>query len=195
MARDLHNDFKAEIVKDVISPIILVELAVAKKDAAGNTIGEEYVRSWTGFGTVSFKGNEFIGGGNLLSISEVVEQTDMSAQGIAISLSGIPSDILVISLGHIQHGREATIWIGLINDDLSIIDEPYEIYAGFTDITTISEQGETSTISINIENRLIALERAKIRRYTDQIQRQTYPNDKGFEFVAGLQEKEYTFGD
>lgn len=185
MARDLHNDFKTEIIKDVVSPIILAKI---------NTSGGD-VRAWTGFGKIIFNGEEYIGGGNLVSVSEVVEETDLSAQGVAVSLSGIPADILAISLGQVQHGRPATLWLGLMDNNLSLIADPYEIYSGFTDVTSISEQGETSTITINIENRLIALERSKIRRYTDQIQRQTYPNDKGFEFVAGLQEKEYTFGD
>jgi hypothetical protein len=196
VARDLHNDFKAEIVKDVISPIILIELAVAKKDASGNIIaGEEYVRAWTGFGTLSFNGNDFIGGGNFIGISEMVESSDTSADGIAISLSGIPSDLLAISLGQVQHGRKASVWFGLLDSNLGIVDDSYKIFSGFSDVTSISEQGETSTISVNIENRLIALETPKVRRYTDQIQRQTYPNDKGFEFVTGLQEKEFVFGE
>ncbi len=194
MARLLEDAFKTEIVKDVISPIILIELAVAKKDAAGNTIGEEYVRAWTGYGTLSFNGNDFIGGGNFIGISEMVESSDTSADGIAISLSGIPSDLLSIALGQVQHGRKASVWFGLLDSDLGLIDDSYKIFSGFSDVTSISEQGETSTISVNIENRLIALETPKVRRYTDQIQRQTYPNDKGFEFVTGLQEKEFTFG-
>lgn len=196
MARDLHNDFKTEIVKDVISPIILIELAVAKKDAAGIIIaGEEYVRAWTGFGTLSFNGEDFIGGGNFIGISEMVESSNLSADGVSISLSGIPSDLLSIALGQIQHGRKATVWLGLLNDGLGLVDDSYKLFSGFSDVTSISDQGETSTISVNIENRLIALETPKVRRYTDQIQRQTYPNDKGFEFVTSLQEKEFNFGE
>jgi hypothetical protein len=82
-----------------------------------------------------------------------------------------------------------------MDSTLSLIDEPYEIYSGFTDITTISEQGDTSSISIAIENRLIALEVPKIRRYTDEIQKQDYATDKGFEFVVGLQDKSFKFGE
>jgi hypothetical protein len=185
MARDLSTDFKTEIVKDVISPIILAKI---------NTSGGD-VRAWTGLGTITFNGEDYIGGGNFIGLSEIIEPSDMSAEGITVSLSGIPSDLLAIALGQVQHGRPASIYLGLLDSSFNLINEPYELFSGFTDITSISEQSKTSTISINIENRLIALEIPKIRRYTDQIQRQTYPNDKGFEFVTGLQEKEFVFGE
>jgi len=184
MARDLHADFVTELAEDTIAPILLAKI---------NTSGGD-VRAWTGLGTISFGGEDYIGGGNFVGVSELMETNDLSAQGMAVSLSGISSDLLATALGQVQHGRPATIWLGLMDSTLSLIDEPYEIYSGFTDITTISEQGETSTIAINIENRLIALEVPKIRRYTDEIQKQDYATDRGFEFVAGLQDKSFKFG-
>jgi hypothetical protein len=194
MARDLHADFVTELAEDAIAPVVLVKL---------NTSGGD-VRVWTGLGNLTFNGEEYIGGGNFLGVGELLETNDLSAQGMAVSLSGIPSDLLAVALGQVQHGRAATIWLGLmeqVTDEITnisslvLIDVPYEIYSGFTDITTISEQADTSTISINIENRLIALETPKVRRYTHEIQRQDYPSDKGFIFVAGLQDKSFKFTD
>lgn len=189
--RHLHDDFVTELEEDAIAPILLAKI---------NTSGGD-VRAWTGLGTLSFGGEDYIGGGNFVGVSELMETNDLSAQGMAVSLSGIPSDLLEVALGQVQHGRPATIWLGLMGSvisngisSLALINTPYEIYSGFTDITTISEQGETSTISINIENRLIALEVPKVRRYTHEIQKQDYPDDKGMEFVVGLQDKSFKFG-
>jgi hypothetical protein len=189
--RHLHADFVTELEKDAVAPILLAKI---------NTSGGD-VRAWTGLGTLSFGGEDYIGGGNFVGVSELMETNDLSAQGMAVSLSGIPSDLLAVALGQVQHGRPATIWLGLMGSvisngvsSLALINTPYEIYSGFTDVTAISEQGETSTISINVENRLIALEVAKIRRYTHEIQKQDYPSDKGMEFVVGLQDKSFKFG-
>jgi hypothetical protein len=196
MARDLESAFITELAKDEIAPIILAKI---------NTAGGD-VRAWTGVGDITFGGEVYLGGGEFVGVSELLESNDLSPKGIAVSLSGVPSDLLATALGQVEHGRVATIWLGLIESvedttttpstySLGLVDAPYEIYAGFTDVTHVSEQGETSTISVNIENRLIALEIAKSRRYTDEIQKSDYPNDKGMEFVTGLQDKTFKFGD
>lgn len=191
MARNLEDDFVTELEQGEIAPILLAKV---------NTSGGD-VRVWTGIGDITFNNEVYIGGGNFVGVSELMETNDLSAQGIALSMSGIPSDLLATALGQVQHGREATIWLGLMSSvvsngvsSLALIDNPYEIYSGFTDITTVSEQGDTSTITVNIENRLIALEVPKVRRYTDEIQKQDYPNDRGMEFVTGLQDKSFKFG-
>ena len=73
------------------------------------------------------------------------------------------------------------------------------------DTMTISEGAETSSISINVENKLVAFERTKVRRYTAEDQKIDYPlklangndnpnYDAGFEFVTSIVEKEIIWG-
>ena len=62
------------------------------------------------------------------------------------------------------------------------------------DTMTIAESGEYSTISISAENKLIALERSKVRRYTAEDQKIDHPTDKGFEFVTAIVEKGNSVG-
>jgi len=62
------------------------------------------------------------------------------------------------------------------------------------DTMTIAEAGEYSTISIAVENKLIAFEKTKIRRYTAEDQKIDHPTDKGFEFVTAIVEKEIIWG-
>ena len=49
-------------------------------------------------------------------------------------------------------------------------------------------------ISISVENKLIAFEKSKIRRYTAEDQKIDHPTDKGFEFVTAIVEKEIIWG-
>ena len=62
------------------------------------------------------------------------------------------------------------------------------------DTMTISEAGEYSTISISVENKLIAFEKTKVRRYTAEDQKIEHPTDKGFEFVTAIVQKEIIWG-
>ena len=58
----------------------------------------------------------------------------------------------------------------------------------------IDEGPETATIALNLENRLIVLDRAKERRYTHEDQQLSFAGDLGFEFVPDLQDKEIIWG-
>jgi hypothetical protein len=62
------------------------------------------------------------------------------------------------------------------------------------DVMTIQEDGQSATITINVENVLIDLQRPRVRKYTNEEQLARYPNDKSLEMVASLQEKDIAWG-
>ena len=62
------------------------------------------------------------------------------------------------------------------------------------DLMTIEDGGETASISVTAESRLIDLNRAKERRFTDNDQKIDYPDDKGLQHIQGLQEKQISWG-
>ena len=76
----------------------------------------------------------------------------------------------------------------------SVIADVYTLFVGKMDVMIIRETGETSTIELKLENRLVALERAIERRYTDEDQKNLFSGDKGFEFVPDLQDKQLVWG-
>jgi len=62
------------------------------------------------------------------------------------------------------------------------------------DEMNIDEGPETSSIEVKVENKLIDLERARVRRFTSGYQKSKYPGDKGFDFVESIQDKEVVWG-
>ena len=185
MARDLHSDYGAAVQAGEVHPILLAKI---------NTSGGD-VRIWTGIGDLTYDAEVYSGAGKLMGVSPINEKTDLSANGVAFSLSGLPSSMISTALGQVQQGRACTLWVALLNTATgALVNNPYEMFNGFTDVTIISEDGETSTIVVNAENRLIDLERTRIRRYTDEDQQNEYSGDKGFEFVPALQDKVVIFG-
>lgn len=186
MPRDITANVKTEVQKKHVMPIILVKVQTTGGD----------VNVWSGGpGSIDFNGDTYLGAGRLMGISPVKESSDLQNNGVTFSLSGIPSDLISISLSQIQQGLEATAWVGFLDVDTSaIITDPYELFTGITDIPVIDEGGATSTIGIKCENRLVSLKRSRVRRYTNEDQALDDPTDKGLEFVAGLQDFIVTFG-
>ncbi len=187
MARSLHSDFTTAVQAGEINPVLLVKI---------NTTGGD-VLVWTGIGNLVYDGDTYVGVGTLGGVSPVDEKTDLTATGVTFTLSGIPSALVSTALGQVQHGRSCQLFLALLNTSTSaIINNPYELFSGFTDVTILTEQAETASITIQSENRLIDLERPRIRRYTDEDQKSDSANatDVGFEFVQGLQDKVIMFG-
>ena len=149
---------------------------------------------WSGVGELSYDGETYLGVGDLLGISEIKESADISATGMNISLTGVKSSLVSVAKDHEYQGRPLTVHLGAFDTSGSLVADPIIIFSGFMDTMTIAEAGEYSTISIAVENKLIAFEKTKIRRYTAEDQKIDHPTDKGFEFVTAIVEKEIIWG-
>ena len=183
--RDLSPAIQAEVIADTSAPILLVKIETNKGD----------VNAWTGIGELTFNGEIYQGAGTLGGVSAIEETADLQANGVTFSLSGIPSELIATALGDVRQGLAAILWLGFMDVDTNaLVGDPYELFSGLVDVPTISESGETAAISITAENRLIDLERPRIRRYTKEDQARTDSSDLGFDFVQSLQDAEILFG-
>ena len=189
MSRALSAEMLAVATADIVRPIYLVK---AEFDSTPPEDRNLYL--WSGFGDLTFNGKNYLGVGNLLSISAVDESTDLTASGASIVLSGIQSPLLAIARDEDYQGRPITIYLGALDDTGDLIASPMVLFSGFMDVMTIAEAGETSTISVTAENKLIAFDRSYVRRYTAEDQKIDYPNDMGFEFVAKIADQEIIWG-
>lgn len=209
MSRNISTEMQEVVTSSVIFPIIFVE---AEFDSGS-------VRLWSGIGDLSWDTKTWTGGGSLLKVDAVEESNEVKAVGTSVTLSGIPSDLLSIALQEDYQGRPLKIYLGAFSVDsqyltqengdyvlkedggrlyllteTDIVATPVIIFSGRMDIMNIEESGETSSIRISVENRLIDFERNKERRYTSEDQKIDYPTDKGFEFVSSIQDKEIVWG-
>ena len=71
---------------------------------------------------------------------------------------------------------------------------PFILFDGFMDKMTIQDSGEKADITIACESALIALQKAKVRRYTAEDQKIDNPSDLGFDFVPDIQDKVIVWG-
>jgi hypothetical protein len=174
----------AQVGAAQLYPILLARVVCVSGD----------VLVWSGLGDLTWAGKTWLGVGTLGGVSGVAETTETAAKGVTLSLSGIPSDMIETALAETRQGLPAEVWFGCLDAEGALIGDPFLLFRGLTDVPTIEEGAETCTISITAESRLIDLERARTRRYTPEDQHLDYPGDKGFDFVVGLQNREFKFG-
>jgi len=205
MSRTLSTAVEEAIQQDVVYPFFAVELVFD----APNTL-----RLWTGLGTLIYEGNEWFGTGNMLGVSTVQETMQMAATGASLTLSGVPSEVISLALQEPYQGRVCNIYFGMFAyGALQQEDEAYilmqdgakiglelretgvtEIFTGYMDMMDISEGPDSSTIQLNVESKLIDLERQRVARYTSEYQKSLYPLDRGLEFVESIQDLKLTWG-
>lgn len=184
MSRDLTSGMIGEVTAAALRPVVLVKAEFDSGD----------LLLWSGIGQITHNGDIYTGAGNLLNISEVSETTSIEAQGATFVLSGIPSAIISLALNEDYQGRAISMYFGCLSDLGALVADPVLMFKGTMDVVQIDDSGDTATVSVQAENRLIDLRRSMVRRYTPEDQKQDFPADKGLDFVAGLQEKEIVWG-
>lgn len=137
----------------------------------------------------NYQGVEFVGLGNLGSISGLDESSELNPAEYQITLSGIPDEILEAATRMSYLNYDATVWMLLLDEDHQVIGDPMIWSKGLTDGASIA-YGNQSSVTIQVRNRLVDWQRPRIERYTDADQKAKYPDDKGFEFVAEIASKE-----
>ncbi len=188
MSRSLTGPMASVATDSVVRPAYFVKMTFDSND------NPALLNVWSGVGSITYDSDTYTGVGDLLSISEIVESADISAAGINVSITGIKSEFLAIAKNHQYQGRPLSVALGAFNNTGSLISSPVVMFSGFMDTMIISENDKTSTIKISVENKLIAFERSKVRRYTAEDQKIDHPTDKGFEYVTAIVEKEILWG-
>lgn len=183
MPRDMPSALQAAIDSGGIQPGIFLE--------AHFRSGPIYV--WTGFGTIVWGGRSWIGIGSLGGISPIEEGSTVQARNVTLTLSGINPVFLTAVLSEFQTGAPSVIYFGLFAGN-ALLADPLVSWAGRMDKPIIDVSAETVSISIGCENRLVEMNTAVIRRYTNDDQQLDFPGDRGLEFVQGIQEVTIYFG-
>jgi hypothetical protein len=184
MARDITAALLAQFEGQTLRPAAFFE-----GEFATGTL-----RYWTGQGDKSWNGQTWVGVGGLISLEPIKETADVVANGTVVVMSGAQTSNVQQALSGARQGKPGRVYIGALAEDGSVIVDPDLAFEGRMDVPEIEKTGDTCTVRISYEHRLVALERANIRRYTHEDQQIDYPGDMGLEFVAGLQDKQLVWG-
>jgi hypothetical protein len=184
MSRNLTAGVITEMTAQNMRPVLFVQMKFVS--------GFQFF--WTGYGSISWNGQTWTGVGNLGTISPLPETGDVTAQGVQLQLSGIPSSLIGFALSEVRQGAPVTIYQGFLTSAGAVVSNPANAWSGRMDTCVIVDGADTATITINCESRLTDLKRSRERRYTSQDQTVDSPSDKGFDFVPGLQQMNLSWG-
>jgi len=182
MSRDITTLNKDASKADVVTPILFVFM---------DFDSPLYVN--TSPYPFSFGGNEYLGVGTLGKIEAIEEGTNIQARNIRLQLSGIPPELITIALDEHYQGKSCIVYLGFLDSDHALIDDPFIVFSGLMDVMDINI-GKTAEIMVTAENKLADWARPRISRYTNVDQQEKYPNDKGLEFVAEMADIEIVWG-
>lgn len=185
MTRDITNDVVTEITAGRLRWARLLKLAFDSGD----------LNLWSGLGSLDWNSESWAGAGDLISVSAIAESQKTVATGARFTLVGAPAALISIALQTDYHNRAITLRLALLNTSTrAVIADPFVEFAGRMDVMRIIDDPAEPTIEVTAEHNLAFLRRPSVRRYTDEDQRIDYPSDRGFEFVAALQNRDLPFG-
>ena len=179
----MSRPFSASTLAAFNSPFVSV-LTFVKLEFAASTV---YVHN--GIGTYTWGDVDWLGVGNLGSVSKLEEGSDVSPYSITLTLSALDATLAGTALLEDYFMRPVSIYIGVLSADDELLDTPLEMWAGFMDVMSISageEGGDGDQVFVTCESELAAFDRTAGLRYTNQSQQQQYPLDTFFEFMSRI---------
>ena len=156
------------------------------------------VRFCTGVGQIRWQGVEWQGAGHLARMSQIKSSSDGGATGMAFGLAGMPlmyGDLNVAAYvdEFTRAGGYANCWLANFNTTTGVmIPEPMELMRGKMDAPIINISRQTFDVTVNVETARARLQKRRGIRLTDETQKSFYSDDRGFEYIASLQNKSLT---
>ena len=182
--RSLSSGMVTEVTASQLAPVLLANL---------NFSTPLYL--WSGYGSLVYNSVTYLGIGTFGTISPVEETTDLSARGIRMKISGVPTANIYLALTEDYQGRDCSVLFGAMSPTAgTLIASPVTIFSGRMDVMQITDDGNTAEIIMTSESRLMDFKRPREIRYTDEEQQNLFAGDLGLEFVTDIQEKTIFWG-
>lgn len=167
--------------KSRVAYLVLVELQLASGT----------VRIHDGGGTIPWNGYDWIGVGEFGTISTITAGGDLTAQGVSLTLSGVPSDYRTDLLNATSRGADVNIYHGIVSEALGGFSvEPELVLAGFVDNAKLvdgADDGDpTVAITVNVITAAYYARRLTMYRRSYAHQQTLYDGDRFYEFRTDL---------
>ncbi len=153
-----------------------------------------HVRVWTGHGDITIASNVFTGVGTLGKIGTPDENDRLVAEKKVYQLTGV--DPALVSESDIDNcfGRSVKEYFGFIDTQaMTLVDVPELNWEGRIDQINRTD-GKNPVIEVSAEHRMVMLDQSVNFRYTDEHQKQYFPDDNFFDQVASIGSKTLVWG-
>lgn len=146
-------------------------------------------------GSYTWGGHDWLGVGDLGSISQVEEGLDVSPYAITLTLSGLNATISGAALTEDYYLHGVTVYLGVLDADDVLIDTPTQIWAGFMDqmnMTVGADGGDA--IQLVAESELSRFNKSLNLMYTNTAQQERSTGDLFFNFLHRIEGAKINWG-
>lgn len=155
--------------------------------------GFQRLHSW--IGDITHDGNTYQGVAEYGGISSLHEGSDLAANGISLSLSGVSASELALILGTQYTGRRARAWFGFLNSTTyALIDAPAGPWKYMMDASSLI-LGPPHTVTLNCESDSARWQREQLARFTMEDHQRLWGDDLFFEHVPSVEDAEIIWPD
>tara|TARA_R110002012_G_C11476680_1_gene594580 strand:+ start:106 stop:732 length:627 start_codon:yes stop_codon:yes gene_type:complete len=136
----------------------------------------------------------YVAQGDFINFGNLKETADLSVQSFDVLFSAVDTttlSALVTSDAGLKRisGRQAVFYRVVLGDDYSFSStDVYMIFDGTIDGYSITEDENTSTLSITCSNNFAKFDSINGRKTNPASQNVRFPNDRGFEFASALKQ-------
>ena len=145
-------------------------------------------RFWDGIGYLTANGHDWLGFGEMCSVSGLEQSRGMGAQRTTFTLTAVDDNLIAIAVSSASEvtGNPCTVYLQFLSSAGVPLDSPVAIWAGTMDTLTFQAGVKDQAITLTAETLFVDRVRAPHGYYTDTDQRARWSGDRGFEFVASL---------
>jgi len=197
MPRDLSPEFISLMTAERAQPFLAFEMF----------FDSGTLRLWTGLGDLVAGGETYTGSGSLISVSDVEETGSEAASSFTLTLSGADQAMTALALGERVARRRFVAHLGFISEAAYLTKEDggllllesggriklrssgvevVQFLGGYMDKMPMAIDPRDPKIMLVVQNENAILNDVPAARFTPEYQKQKFPGDKGFEFVASL---------
>ena len=192
MARTIDATTLSEAQSTKTYPIQLIKFQVTSNNADSLFLN-------TGYTNITYNGDTYIPGSNIISLSAVEETKDVKTNAITIKLNGIPNTIIAALENVNAIGGIVTIYQAFWNEETGAIQgQVYQKWQGIINSHAVDEENVKNgdvNITVECKNIVGAILNTKSGRFTSDSSFKEYnSNDASMEFVASMVDFNPRFG-
>ncbi|CAN5445376.1 hypothetical protein BH09PSE4_BH09PSE4_18930 [soil metagenome] len=176
-SRDLPPELSAELAKPVLQPFLAVHIATP-----------DPVYAWSDKGSIDFLGQTWTSYAGIGSLDAVSEKSDGSATGFKATLNKVPAEMSADLADQAVRGASFNVYAGALDSTCRNVLGSKLIWKGTLQAFDVDDGGDTLTVSVGGESRMIDQRRPTIKRFTDAWQQRKHAGDRFFEYVPKLVE-------
>ena len=184
MSRPMTTAMSDEAAARHLRPLLLVE---AQFDEGTH-------RYHSAIGDITWDSKTWTGAGRLLGVDKIEEPRAIAATGVVFSLSGLPADLVALTLTSNFQGRPISAWLGAFDASGAVIADPVRLFKGTMSRMPAKDDGVTGTIMVEAVSAAAVVRRAHVVTYTHEHQQARAPGDDGFKFGVRNQERVLRWG-